>query len=380
MEVEIVKDFDRFLQWEDAWNSALLNSDTDSVFMRHEWFRCWWQAFGENCEMFVVIIKENNKVLGIAPLMLRTIKRKGIPFKALTFISDALSPRCNIILTDKYKETMKELVNILFNYSERYQFALLDNILEGAVATKELLGYFKNNRVNFIREEAWDSPFIKMEVGWDNYFKSLSSKHRYNLRRSKRLISEEGQLKTECIKDKKLLGSALERCFEISKRSWKGPLGTDLGGKETRARFFRELTKVGGTQDWVNIWFLGIGTEDMAFEYQLLYKGNVLLLASDYDLKYARFSPGEVLTSLYVEQLFKEKYEECDFSGTAYDYKLRWSNSVRKHIQLWIFNKRPSSKLFYLTKAKFLPSLRNLGNFIRKSEMTKDESALKPDN
>ncbi len=46
------------------------------VFQTYEWFECWWSAFGQDRELFLVTVWDGDALAGIAPLM--TFRRAGL--------------------------------------------------------------------------------------------------------------------------------------------------------------------------------------------------------------------------------------------------------------------------------------------------------------
>jgi len=70
MEVEVITNFSEFLALEGIWNDLLKHSDNDTVFLTHEWFRCWWLGYGDGKQLFILLVKNKGEVIGIAPLIL----------------------------------------------------------------------------------------------------------------------------------------------------------------------------------------------------------------------------------------------------------------------------------------------------------------------
>ena len=51
------------------WNELLEKSQTDKLFMRWEWLFNWWIVFGDNHQLFIILVHENNNLIAIAPLV-----------------------------------------------------------------------------------------------------------------------------------------------------------------------------------------------------------------------------------------------------------------------------------------------------------------------
>ena len=104
MKVKVIDSFDGFQKLEPIWNDLLCRSDIDIPFMTFEWFSCWWQAFTGEEKPFILLVKENGRIVGIAPLMETKIRyRKFLQVKAITFIANKHTSRAGLILIEKLK-------------------------------------------------------------------------------------------------------------------------------------------------------------------------------------------------------------------------------------------------------------------------------------
>ena len=64
MITEEVKDFNEFLNLEEDWNRLLKKSSFNTVFLSHEWFKCWWQAYGKDKQLFIITVTEDKELIG----------------------------------------------------------------------------------------------------------------------------------------------------------------------------------------------------------------------------------------------------------------------------------------------------------------------------
>ena len=90
MMVDEVKDFSSFLALEKEWNSLVERSQDDTIFLRHEWFKCWWNAYGAEKELLILLVKEDGELIGISPFMISKVRFRGFPIKKISFIENGL--------------------------------------------------------------------------------------------------------------------------------------------------------------------------------------------------------------------------------------------------------------------------------------------------
>jgi hypothetical protein len=55
----------------DVWDRLLVRSDFKNIFMTFDWLRTWWKIFGDDKELYVLVIRSEDTIIGIAPLMLK---------------------------------------------------------------------------------------------------------------------------------------------------------------------------------------------------------------------------------------------------------------------------------------------------------------------
>src|SRR5258708_28460269 len=72
------------------WNALLRRSAMDSVFLRWEWMRTWWDIFNRNRKLFILTIRFNDRLVGLAPFYIEW-GPLGAP-RTLKVCSDELSP------------------------------------------------------------------------------------------------------------------------------------------------------------------------------------------------------------------------------------------------------------------------------------------------
>ncbi len=105
MDIEVISEYKNFISLEEEWNSLLEKCPNENVFLRHEWFRCWWEAFGKNKQLYIILVKDTGKIIGIAPLMISKDNYRGFPVKKLSFIKDDNTAHADFIIPERKKES-----------------------------------------------------------------------------------------------------------------------------------------------------------------------------------------------------------------------------------------------------------------------------------
>ena len=71
-----VEDIDCFESLRDCWNVILERNtlENNNVFLTWEWVSTWWKYFGKGRKLLILVVKDNEEILAIAPLMLSAYK------------------------------------------------------------------------------------------------------------------------------------------------------------------------------------------------------------------------------------------------------------------------------------------------------------------
>ncbi|MCZ6593929.1 MAG: GNAT family N-acetyltransferase [Bacteroidetes bacterium] len=149
----------------------------------------------------------------------------------------------------------------------------------------------------------------------------------------------------------------LQKIWDISQHSWKNTLNSGIARSENRQKFYSDLTNIAGNNRWLSLWLLSKDQTPIAFEYHLKYKNKIYGLCSEFNKNYRNYSPGFVLDAHIVEKMFYNGVKEYDMGPTEDVYKMRWTDTVRQHRVMYIFNSNFLSKLLYLIEFNFLNHL-----------------------
>ena len=338
-EFRIITTYDEFLNLSDSWDDLVCPTELNHVFMKHIWFKYYIECYELQKRLSIVTLWQADRLTAIAPLMRATTKRKGIEFKTLKFISSGISPRCNFI--SRSQKDLYELLDYCLKL-QNWDLMTLDNLELELNQTKLLQQYFDQHRSFMTHSEpGHQSPYLSTHDSWNGYLESLSRNRRRYLknRLCKRLEKAESFHihKATADDDPEELHNWM---LKISDASWKYDSGSAISQVPPVTRFYRKFTEIALKQDLIVLWFLDINGEKVAFDYYLKDSGRLSGIRSDYDKSYGDYYPGDNIKLELLKQMFADpEMQEFDFGGSDYDYKLRWTNNIRKHINLIVGNK-----------------------------------------
>lgn len=113
MQIREVTNKEGFYSINNIWNTVLQKSDSNIIFSSFEWLSIWWDCFGHNKELFILLAQEGEEVIGIAPLMIekRRILRY-LPIKVVSFIGTGITDYADFIIV----KDREKILTLFFEY------------------------------------------------------------------------------------------------------------------------------------------------------------------------------------------------------------------------------------------------------------------------
>lgn len=150
---------------------------------------------------------------------------------------------------------------------------------------------------------------LAIGADWPAYRASWSRRHRQRWMRQRRRLEALGPLRLRRVRPRTPdeLESALREAMTIEHRSWKGRCGTSVFSTPAMFGYFLAQSKPLAIEGRVELAFLQVGDEPVAFIYGLHGKGVFHSCKIGYEPQWADYSPGQVLRGLLLEELFAER-------------------------------------------------------------------------
>lgn len=282
--------------------------------------------------IWLLLFRENEKLIGIAPLMLSR-KQMGITLRWLGNIGD---PDCDVggIITNNSEKTIQALANYLYAHKKDWDVFELMEINANSSLTQYFVQSFASLRFK-IRQENKQRYYIPLNNGtWEEYLNNLSKNMRHNLKRRMKRLSEMGAISYRQYKGNTLTIETFETIFALNE---KGNF-PDLYKTEQERNFHKELLNFMKENEWAQIEMLYIAERPIAFHYGFLFDNKYEDWRGGIDKDFEALAPGKLLMALSLEQRFKSGVRETDFLRGVYSYKLDWNPNSREFTTLQAYN------------------------------------------
>ncbi|MGH9257377.1 MAG: GNAT family N-acetyltransferase [Vicinamibacterales bacterium] len=356
--VDVVTDYGAFLALERPWNDAVDRAAVAHPFVRHEWVRCWWDTFGAGATLHLLIVRVDDRIAAIAPLMRESVVMHGVPVRRIRFIQNDHTPRTDVIVASHPEESYRAIWNALHRACDTWD-VLLFSQLERASPTCVALSALA--AASGCRTGVWassDSPFVTLSGTWDTYWNGLSAKFRSNLRNRLSRATRLGEIELEVLIDRDAIQAASADAWRLEASGWKQEAGTAIECDPAVLRFYSALIDRGTEAGWLHLLFLHVAGRRIATSYGACFRRRLFLFKTGYDPEYAACAPFKLLTYFAIRHACERGLTEVDFLGDTEPWKLEWTSTTRGHEWLFVFAGSMRARLLHALKFQWGPEVK----------------------
>jgi CelD/BcsL family acetyltransferase involved in cellulose biosynthesis len=286
------------------------NLNWSSVYVLPDWMEVWWQVFGSEADMLVRTVRAGEKVVGIAPLMIK----KGVAY----LIGDTdVCDYHDFIITPGLE---KEFFNLILDDLGKNGIRHLDlkHLRPDSTVLTSLMEIAEKRRYPIVSTQDALSLEIELPSLWDEYLATLSSKQRHEVRRKLRRLFEEGKVEYRFISNRADLTETMAVFFRmfVESRQDKAAFLT-----EKMKSFFILLADTMARKGLLKLGTLILNEQPLAEIMCFDYNRCIYLYNSGYDPHYTSLSAGLVCKVLAIKAGIEQGYTRFDFLKGAEPYK-----------------------------------------------------------
>lgn len=325
MRFEFVGDGAGFVAIAKEWEALEARAGAH-LFQNHRFLRSWLQNTGDGrtCRPALVLAWEDERLMAVFP---GCLMRSGVPF--LTWMGGLNIVDYGDILIDPgasiSAEEFLEKVFPLLRKRLGFHLHYLHNVRTDA----RVYPYLERN---FTRYRGEVAPFVPLAGDFESYLESLR-KFRKNMRsdtlRQMKRMAALGAFQFHIVKPPQAEGAPSPGIVEAVKvfvaqkrRQFKE---TGIAGALTRPGYEEFYHAEASENPHAHISCLTLDGEIIAVHFGYLYGNRFYYLMPAYDPRYAKYSPGRVLTYYLLEHCYSRGVQIFDFALGAEPYKYEWT-------------------------------------------------------
>ena len=301
--------FSSLIELRDKHDTCL---DWEPLFISPVWLKVWWSVFGDRHELYLASVKENDTVIGIAPLMIKNGIASIIgSADVCDYLDFIISPDKDDVFFDTLIDDLKKKgVNQLNLESLRPDSRILTGFTDVAI-----------DRGCEVSLTPCDVT-LEMDLpdNWDDYLMTLNSKQRHEVRRKLRRLEEAGEYQYRSISESTSITRSLDLFLKMftESRDDKADFLT-----EKRERFFRSMTESMADAGILKLGVLEIETIPAAMIMYFDYNNIIYLYNSGFEKEYISLSVGLISKVLCIKDSIQSGKKAFDFLRGNEVYKSR---------------------------------------------------------
>lgn len=362
LNVETVNSIADFAQYCGPWNQLWDNSNAYEPLSRSEGLQRWHQQFSTEDKFSAIMVWNGAQLVGGLPLI--HSQKSGVkllrqPQNEWVNAGELMVHR-DVDVQSVVAAIVQELAtfpeSILCFDGVRFESEAWTAFIEQVEAISGQTGILRREEVGLI------------DVGedWEAYFQSLSGNHRSTVRRAEKKARKTGELSLLRLQDLNADDCVtwMNRALEIENRSWKREAGTSILASPGMSKFYLDEAEIAREAGMLELWFLMLDQQPIAFEYCHHAKQVCLSYKIGYDEAFKKFAPGKLLRKLQLETMSRQSPGTVlDTKGILCPTKAKWVTSTYPIGRLVVALKGHVPKLLlnaYLRAKPIVQKLRNV--------------------
>ncbi len=339
IQIEVLQDTLSFSALKREWTELLNDTSNNNIFLTWEWMYTWWIHFRNGKQLFLITVRLDGRLLGIAPLVARprSLKR-GELFRTLEFIGsgDVGSDYLSIMLRRSHEqEALNAITDYLLSQNLILDFSRFDQSSHtmGAVIEK-LHGHgWKSTRTT-----STVSPYANLRgLNWETFIASKGRSHRANVRKRLKNLYEEFTVTFEHINSDERRSKAFQQLVEWHLIRWQKKGGSTALHEKALLQFHDEFSRLALERGWLRMFILWLDARPALSLYCFSYDNKYLFYQMGFDEAFLNYSIGLVGTALAIQSACEEQATEYDFLHGDETYKYLWTQQQRQLLRVDLF-------------------------------------------
>lgn len=348
---QVVESFGAAAGFQQEWDHFIANSGSD-LYMTWDWCHLWWQQYGSGRTLRIMLLREGNHLVGIAPMFIERIWLGPMWLKVARVIgSDSSLTLCNPPVRPESASAV--FAHILRHFIEEegcdaVGFGPLAGTYTGLVGLREAAAGHPQ-LWNVARDRAIGVHItFNLPDSFDAYISGLGKSQRGNYRRQMRMLEADHKVDVQMISDAAQGLAEFDAFCQLHEAQWalQGKLG-HFGDWPHAIEFNRALVQRMGELGYLRIIRTTADNQVISYHYGYTYQGCWYwrLPARVSGPEWDRLGLGNLSMVQKFGKLMTEGVRRVESGIGHYDYKVQWGGREHALHSLLVVANRPGSRL-----------------------------------
>jgi len=295
------------------WTDSRYNLNWGSIFVFPGWSQVWWQVFGSGAELYLRAVRQREKIIGIASLLIRERTASIIgSADVCDYLDFVVAPGME---RDFFSVLLDDLRQKGINHLD------LRPLRPDSTVLTDLVALARQRKYEVLCHEEGVSVELDLPSTWDEYLATLTKKQRHEVKRKLRRLWEAGNVDYRCVKVSSAVGDFMDTFLALFAQSREEKASFMTAQMES---FFRSLAKAMAEAGLLRFGILELDTLPAAMIMGFDYNNSMYLYNSGYDSRYNYLSVGLLSKVLCIKESIQRGRKTFDFlrGGEPYKYRL----------------------------------------------------------
>ena len=353
-DVRIVPSFEATGLDERGWN-ALASLGTNSVFQTYQWHRSWWHTYGNRFEPLFVTVSNGHDVKGVAPLYVE----EAAAGRIIRFIGHGRADYCDLLAGNDVS-TVAAIVKGLRDYPD-WDVVDLGGLPSHSPTVAMLTSLCESAGFRVMVHDQFLCPTLLVR-GHEPAAHLMLDKP--SLRRRQNYLERTGRLGFRDLTSASAIEPHMDAFFQQHTARWSETGTPSLFNDAIHRAFYRDLmSRLDGTR-WLLFSLVEFDDKPIAFHYGFDYNETLTWYKPSFDPAFAARSPGLVLVRHLIRRAVEGDRRELDFTIGDEPFKQRFTNAVRKTVNVQIF-RSPAHYVFERSRRGVMAAVRKAVTKVR---------------
>ncbi len=293
-----------------CWANPSHSLRWNSLFVLPIWLKVWWQELKAGAELYLDAIRQRERVIGIAPLLVREGRASLIgSADVCDYLDFVVAPGrerdfFNVLLDDLREKGINRLD--------------LRPLRPDSTVLTHLVSIAQNRGYEVLCRPEDVSLELDLPSTWDEYLAILTAKQRHEVRRKLRRLAEAGKVDYHFVEDSVAVHDAMDAFLKMFTESRTDKAVFLTAQMES---FFRSLADNMAEAGLLRFGILELDTLPAAMVMCFDYNDCMYLYNSSYNPRYNSLSVGLLCKVLCIKESIQEGKKRFDFLKGAETYK-----------------------------------------------------------
>lgn len=316
------------------WENLRRMSGNESLFLTHPWLIEWWQIYGGQNALYILLAKEGDSLVGAAPLMVKSNSR-GVRSLMFVGMGEVTPNHINFLaLKDGQSDVFDAFAAYIFEIRSQWDLLELKGISDEH-SLRLMRASLKKYQIHTHAEVHANCPFVELTESFEGYLQSRGKSTRQGYRRYlRKLIRDFPNIEFGVVETELELVSAFQALVELHQSRWVARGEPGVFFSTNFEQFLFAMAKRALEQNFLRMYFLKFQNKFIAVECNFQVGDTVYYYLSGFDRDWGKYGVGVQLLGYALKRSISEGASEFDFLQGDEAYKAQWATNNRVNWRL----------------------------------------------